>query len=208
MRVVSVLLVLGLIAGARSVMPTRGSYDGDAHAISSARQADEAPAPEPIRARVATKPLCEEGTRTARDGTCISSNPLKMRMVHAATNAPAIARVPLGNTTSLQASAVAPEPTVTSALERQPTAAPQTEPTQAVPIAAAAAAATEPSRQATAAPNPQNKPQRKARRQHDQDWRESGSWREARSEHWGGHGYGYERAYGGYGYAGSWGSFW
>jgi hypothetical protein len=134
----------------------------------------------------------------------MSSKALKIRVVHAATNSPAIARVPLGRTTSPQASVVAPELVVTSALDRQPTSTPSSESAQA-PVAATTAAA-EPSRQST-------KPQRRARsegRQRDQDWRESRSWREARSERWSGHDHGYAGDYwrGRYGYEGSRGSFW
>jgi hypothetical protein len=206
MRVALILLVLGLIAGATSVMPTSGSSNADAGAISSARHTDEVSALAPIRATAAIKPLCEESTRAALDDKCMSSKAPKIRVVHAATNAPAIARVPLGRTTSPQASVVAPEPVVTSALDRQPTSTPSSESAQAAPVAATAAAATEPSRQST-------KPQRRARsegRQRDQDWRESGSWREARSERWSGHDHEYAGDYwrGRYGYEGSWGSSW
>ena len=62
-----ILLVLGLIAGATSVMPTSGSSDADASAISSARHADEVSALAPIRVTAAIKPLCEESTRAALD---------------------------------------------------------------------------------------------------------------------------------------------
>jgi hypothetical protein len=204
MRVAFALLVLGLIAGARSVMPTLGSYDGDAGAISADGGADEIFAREAVRATAAFGASCEEKAPASVDGKCMSSKAPKLRVVHAATNAPAIARVPLGSTTSLQASVV--EPLVTSVLDRQLGSVSPSEPTQAAPVEETAAAATKPSRQSTT-------PRRRARsqgRQHDQDWRESWSWREARSGRWSGsdHAYAGDSWRSRYSYAGSWSSSW
>jgi hypothetical protein len=182
MRVALSLLVLGLIAGATSMMPTTGSYDGHVDAVSAAGHAvtDFTPAP---------------GAATAA---------IKMRVVRAVTNAPAIARVPLGRSGSPRASTV--EPLLASAFDQQAASPPPSESTSPAPVETTATAATDPSRHANVAP----KPQRKARRQRDQDWRDGWSWREARSERWSrpDHAYASYSWHNRYSYAGSWGSSW
>ena len=206
-RLAFALLVLGLIAGASSVMTTPGSYD--AGTTSAEWRADQALAPVPVPAMAAIKASCGENAPASRNGECVSSEPPKVRIVHAATNVPAIARVPLGRSTSPQASVVASEELVGSAPDQQPESAAPSGPTRAASADATAAVATEPSRQSTAAPKPQKRARRQGR-QHDQDWRGTWSWREARSERWSGpdRAYASERAYGRHSREGSWGSFW
>ncbi len=91
-RLAFAMLVLGLIAGARSVMTTPGSYD--AGATSAEWRADQALAPAPVPAMAAIKTSCGENAPASRNGECVSSKPLKVRIVHAPTNAPAICTGP------------------------------------------------------------------------------------------------------------------
>jgi len=203
MRVCFVLTVLALIAGARSVLPTSHTHDPGVGAI-----ADQASLPASTSLAAANSSSCAESTTESRDGKCLSSMP-KMRVVHAATNSPAIARIPLGRTASPQVGVVAQGSLVASALDPAPASASISEPTPTAPVDATAAAPTEHSSQLTAAPSPQKRARGQGR-QHDQDWRGGWSWREARSERWSG----YDHRYAGnswngrYSRDGSWGSFW
>ena len=182
-------------------MTTPGSYDADT--TSAEWRADQASHPCRSPRWPQSRHRAGENAPASRNGECVSAS-RPVRIVHAATNAPAIARVPLGRSTSPQASVVASEGLVGSAPDQQPESAAPSEPTRAASADATAAVATEPSRQSTAAPKPQRA--RSQGRQHDQDWRGNWSWREARSERWSGP----DRAYasGRYSREGSWGSFW
>jgi hypothetical protein len=205
MRACLVLFVLALIAGARTVMLTSDSHDPGVGAVAAARPSDQASLPASISMAAASSSSCAESATQSREGKCLSSMP-KMKVVHTATDAPTIARIPLGRSVSPQASVVAQEQLVTSALDPEPASASISEPTPTAPVDATAAAPTEQPSQSTAAPKPQKRA-RSQGRQREQDWRGGWSWREARSERWSG----YDRGYAGNswnGHYGSWGSFW